>query len=98
VSEREPGAGYGQTPEAAVEYRVEVVCRMLRLSPAKLRRYEAHGLVEPRRRGRARVYDESGLQRLRRVRRLTEDLGVNLAGVGIILRLVDELAELRRRG
>ena len=53
MSEREPGAGYGQTPEAAVEYRVEVVCRMLRLSPAKLRRYEAHGLVEPRRRGRA---------------------------------------------
>lgn len=86
------------TSEVVVEYRAEVVCRMLRLSSATLRRYEAHGLVAPQRRGRLRVYDETGLQRLRRVRRLTEHLGVNLAGVEIILRLIDELAELRQRG
>jgi MerR family transcriptional regulator/heat shock protein HspR len=82
--------------ELRVEYRAEVVCRMLRLAPATLRRYEVEGLIAPQRRGRTRLYDEAALQRLRRLRRLTEHLGVNLAGAEIILRLVDELAELRR--
>ena len=87
----------GERTEVRVEYRAEVVCELLRLTPATLRRYERHGLVAPRRAGRERVYDEAALQRLRRLRRLTDDLGVNLAGAEIILRLVDELAELRAR-
>jgi MerR family transcriptional regulator/heat shock protein HspR len=72
-------------------YRAETVCQLLRLSPATLRRYERHGLVQPRRAGRASLYSEAELRRLRRIRRLTVDLGVNLAGVEVILRLVDRL-------
>lgn len=72
-------------------YRGEVVAELLRLSPAVLRRYERHGLVRPRRLGRARAYSEAELRRLRRIRRLTVDMGVNLAGVEIILRLVERL-------
>jgi MerR family transcriptional regulator/heat shock protein HspR len=100
MSARSPHPGPrldGEGTMVAAEYRAEVVCQLLRLSPAKLRRYERRGLVSPRRAGRWRVYDEAALQRLRRLRRLTEDLGVNLAGAEIILRLVDELAELRAR-
>jgi MerR family transcriptional regulator/heat shock protein HspR len=100
MSERSPRPGprpEGGETSYRVEYRAELVCQLLRLSPATLRRYERHGLVAPRRAGRRRVYDEATLQRLRRLRRLTDDLGVNLAGAAIILRLVDELADLRGR-
>jgi MerR family transcriptional regulator/heat shock protein HspR len=72
-------------------YRAETVCQLLRLSQATLRRYERHGLVRPRRAGRVSVYSEPELRRLRRIRRLTLDLGVNLAGVEVILRLLDRL-------
>ena len=72
-------------------YRAEAVYELLRLSPAALRRYERQGLVQPRRVGRARAYSEVELRRLRRIRRLTVDMGVNLAGVEIILRLVERL-------
>ncbi len=100
MSERSPHPSPlpdGEETMVVAEYQAEVVCQLLRLSPTKLRRYERHGLVSPRRAGRRRVYDEAALQRLRRLRRLTEDLGVNLAGAEIILRLVDELAALRAR-
>ena len=72
-------------------YRFEVVCQLLQLSPATLRRYERHGLVSPQRSGRASLYSDVELRRLRRIRRLTVDLGVNLAGVEIIMRLVERL-------
>lgn len=74
-------------------YRAEVVSRLLRVSPATLRRYERHGLVQPRRVGRTSLYSDVELRQLRRIRRLTVDLGVNLAGTAIILRLVERLEE-----
>jgi MerR family transcriptional regulator/heat shock protein HspR len=75
---------------------VEVAAHLVRLSPARVRRCLRAGLLRPAtmKRG-APLFGEAELARLRKIRRLIEDLGVNLAGVEIILRLVDELAALR---
>lgn len=61
------------------------------VTTTRLVRYERLGLVSPALEGRQPVYGPNELARLRKIRRLTEDLGVNLAGVEIILRLLDQL-------
>lgn len=77
-------------------YRLEVAARLAGLSPSRLRRLEAQGLVRPARMvGTRRLFGEVEVARLRRIRRLTDDLGVNLAGVEVILRLVEDLAAAR---
>ena len=77
-------------------YRLEMVAQMTGLTPARVRRLEQAGLVQPARvAGGARLYSDREVARLRRIRRLTQDLGINLAGVAVILRLTEELAELR---
>ena len=63
------------------------------ISITRLIRYERMGLVSPDRENRRPIYGATELARLRKVRRLTDDLGVNLAGAEIILRLLDRLAE-----
>jgi MerR family transcriptional regulator/heat shock protein HspR len=75
---------------------VEVASHQVGLSPTRERRCLRAGLLQPGtvERG-APLLGEAEMARLRKIRRLTEDLGVNLAGVEIILRLVDELAALR---
>jgi MerR family transcriptional regulator/heat shock protein HspR len=76
--------------------RLDAAARLVRLPPGRVRRYVRAGLVQPARvEGRAPLFGEDELARLRRIRRLVDDLGVNVAGVEIILRLVDELAALR---
>jgi len=58
--------------------------------------YERLGLIKPQRVGaKNRMYSEADLERLRRIQRLTQDMGVNLAGVEVILRLLDEIAEMQ---
>lgn len=70
--------------------------RLAGLSPAQIRRFESAGLLKPaRRRGRHRVYSTQQVVELRRIRRLNEDLGVNLAGIEVIVRLVDQLRRLQ---
>jgi MerR family transcriptional regulator/heat shock protein HspR len=60
-----------------------------------LRYYERAGLVEPARsKGRIRLYSLHDLERVRQIRRLTDDMGVNLAGVEVIMRLTDRIREL----
>ena len=60
-----------------------------------VRYYERAGLVEPARsKGRIRLYSLYDLERVRQIRRLTEDLGVNLAGVDVIMRLTDRIRTL----
>jgi MerR family transcriptional regulator/heat shock protein HspR len=77
-------------------YRIEVVAEQVGLSPARIRAFERAGLVGPAQvQGRARLYGEADLRRLRRLRRLTHDLGLNPAGVEIVARLLDELETLR---
>ncbi len=68
-------------------YMISVVSRMLRVHPQTLRLYEREGLVQPQRSKRQRLYSESDVERLNLILQLTRELGVNRAGVDIILRM-----------
>jgi MerR family transcriptional regulator/heat shock protein HspR len=78
---------------------------MLGIHQQTLRYYEREGLIQPSRsRGNIRLYSTSDINRLRQVQRLISDLGVNLAGAEVILRMSermrtmeDELQQLRAR-
>jgi MerR family transcriptional regulator/heat shock protein HspR len=83
------------TPDEAC-YVISVVARMVNLHPQTLRYYERIGLVVPARSaGNVRLYSEEDIQRLRKICRLTEELGVNLAGVDVIMRLTDTIEQLQ---
>ena len=78
-------------------YVISVAARLLGMHVQTLRYYERVGLIEPfRSRGNFRLYSEQDIERLREVKRLMEDLGVNLAGAEVILRMRDRLAELEQ--
>ena len=78
-------------------YVISVAARLLGMHVQTLRYYERVGLIEPfRSRGNIRLYSEQDIERLREVKRLMEDLGVNLAGAEVILRMRDRLAELEQ--
>jgi MerR family transcriptional regulator/heat shock protein HspR len=69
-------------------YLIGVVADMLKLHPQTLRLYERKGLIRPSRTvGHTRMYSTEDVDDIRRILRLTRDLGVNLAGVEIILRM-----------
>ncbi|MCC6790673.1 MAG: MerR family transcriptional regulator [Thermomicrobiales bacterium] len=61
-----------------------------------LRRYEEWGLVEPARSSGRRLYSEADIDRIRRVRRLVDDLGINLAGAAAVLHLRQQVIALQR--
>jgi MerR family transcriptional regulator/heat shock protein HspR len=74
---------------------ISVAARMLGVHAQTLRSYERQGLVTPSRtKGRIRLYSLEDIQRARLIRRLIEDLGVNLAGVEVIMRLTDRIQHL----
>lgn len=76
---------------------ISVVSERYDIHPQTLRMYEREGLIEPNRsRGNTRLYDDDSLKRLEAILTLTRDMGVNLAGVEVILRLRDEVEKLRR--
>ncbi len=80
-------------PEGERRYVVHVAARLVGVHPRTLRYYEERGLVE--RRGDAgRTYTEADLERLRMIRRLVDDLGVNLAGVEVILSMRERMLQL----
>lgn len=73
---------------------ISVAARMLGVQTQTLRYYEQIGLIEPARTsGNQRVFSRADIERVRRIRGFMEDLGVNLAGVEVILRLLDRLNE-----
>ena len=73
-------------------YMISVAAELVGMHPQTLRMYETKGLVRPQRTpGGTRVYSEADIERLRIVQRLTTELGLNLAGVELVLRLEDEL-------
>ncbi len=78
-------------------YMIGIAARLCNVHPQTLRQYERLGLVIPARVGaKNRLYSERDIHRVRRIQRLTQGLGVNLAGVEIILRLLDEMEESRK--
>jgi MerR family transcriptional regulator/heat shock protein HspR len=76
-------------------FLISVVAKILSIHPQTLRQYEREGLIEPGRTdGKVRLYSQRDIDRIKSILRLTRELGVNLAGVDIILRLKDRLEEL----
>ena len=79
-------------------YMISVAAELVGMHPQTLRVYEQKGLVRPKRTaGNTRLYSESDLERLRLIQRLTTELGLNLAGVELVLRLEDELRKAHAR-
>ena len=78
-------------------YLISVVAKVLNLHPQTLRQYEREGLVEPgRTEGKMRLYSERDIDRIKMILRLTKDLGVNLAGVDVILQLKEKIDEYEK--
>ncbi len=79
-------------------YVISVAARILSVKTHTLRYYERIGIIEPSRsRGNIRLYSERDLIQLRRAKTLLDDLGVNLAGVEVILRMAQHMTELQRK-
>lgn len=76
-------------------YLISVVAKILDIHPQTLRQYEKEGLIEPSRTdGKMRLYSQRDMDKIKTILKLTRDLGVNLAGVDIILRLKERMDEL----
>ncbi|MEE9400460.1 MAG: MerR family transcriptional regulator [Dehalococcoidia bacterium] len=79
-------------------YVISVAARMLGVHAQTLRYYERAGMIEPSRSaGNRRLYSTEDIDRLRRIKTLIDDLGVNLAGVEVILRMGERMAEMENR-
>ena len=79
-------------------YVISVAARMLGVQSYTLRYYEKIGIIEPSRsKGNIRLYSERDIARLRQAKTLMNDLGVNLAGIEVILRMVQRMTELQHR-
>ena len=79
-------------------YMISIAAELVGMHPQTLRIYENKGLINPKRtRGNTRLYSEADLERLRLIQRLTTELGLNLAGVEVVLRLEDELRKAHAR-
>ncbi|NOR55500.1 MAG: MerR family transcriptional regulator [Sulfurovum sp.] len=77
-------------------YLISVVATMLDIHPQTLRQYEREGLVEPSRtQGRMRLYSQRDIERMKLILRLTRQMGVNLAGVDIVLQLKGQIDEMQ---
>jgi MerR family transcriptional regulator/heat shock protein HspR len=78
-------------------YLISVVAKVLNIHPQTLRQYEREGLISPSRtEGKTRLYSQKDIDRIKTILRLTRELGVNLAGVDIILRLKEKMEEMER--
>lgn len=77
-------------------YTIGIVAQVVDLHPQTLRNYEQQGLVVPQRSGgNIRLYSQREIDRLMKINRLTQDLGINLAGVEVILNLTNQIESLR---
>lgn len=76
-------------------YVISVAARMVGLHAQSLRNYERLGLVRPgRSQGRVRLYSQSDIDRLRYIQRLVQDLGVNLAGAEVVIRMNERVRQM----
>jgi MerR family transcriptional regulator, heat shock protein HspR len=76
---------------------ISVAARLLNVHPQTLRYYERAGLISPSRsRGNIRLYSTRDIERAQQIKRLIEDLGVNLAGVEVIMKLTERIRDLEQ--
>ena len=79
-------------------FMISVAAELADMHPQTLRMYEARGLIEPKRSPKGtRLYSQSDVDRLRRIQEMTNELGLNLAGVERVLALEEQLARATRR-
>ena len=79
-------------------YGISIAAKMIGVRTHTLRYYERVGIIEPRRsQGNIRLYSNSDITLLRRAKTLMGDLGVNLAGIEVILRMLERMVELQNR-
>ena len=86
------------TTDDTPRYVISIAAMMVGIPTYTLRYYEKIGIIEPSRSGgNIRLYSDGDIAHLRRVKTLMNDLGINLAGVEIILRMAERIAELQRQ-
>ena len=100
MNERNQRRGSGSASDrqtgATVFWRLETAARIVRLPSAAVRGYVEAGVVRPARvEGEVRLFGEDELARLRKIRRLRRDLGINGAGIEVVMHLLDEIELLR---
>ncbi|MBI2873181.1 MAG: MerR family transcriptional regulator [Chloroflexi bacterium] len=79
-------------------YIISVAARLLEMHPQTLRKYERMGLVMPSRTvGKLRLYSQEDIVRLRLIKHLVEEVGLNTAGVTMVMSLLGRLTDFRRR-
>jgi MerR family transcriptional regulator/heat shock protein HspR len=78
-------------------YMISIVAKVLEVHPQTLRQYEREGLIMPgRSNGKVRLYSQRDIDEIRLVLSLTRDMGVNLAGVDIALKLKRQIAQMQK--
>lgn len=79
-------------------FAISIVSRMTGLHSQTLRYYERAGVVEPSRsKGNVRLYSLSDVEKIKQVKTLIDELGVNLAGVEVILQMIERIKEMQMR-
>ena len=87
-----------ESMDSEPRYVISIAARMLGVQTHTLRYYERIGIIEPSRsRGNIRLYSESDIAYVRQLKKLMDELGVNLAGVEVILRMAKSMNTLNRR-
>lgn len=77
---------------------ISVAARLVEMNPQTLRYYERAGLLKPiRSSGKIRLYSQREIERLRKIARLTSELGVNLAGVEVIMDLTERIEQMEEK-
>ena len=77
-------------------YHISIVAELVETHPQTLRMYERMGLVSPQRtRNNIRLYSEADVEQVRRIQHLTQEMGVNLAGVEVVFKLLGEIERMR---
>ncbi len=77
-------------------YLISVVADALNMHPQTLRKYERAGFIVPLRMGALRTYSDEDVARLRLIKHFVDDMGLNLAGVQLALKMTSELLSLRQ--
>jgi MerR family transcriptional regulator, heat shock protein HspR len=88
----------GKRKKSRAGYMISAVAELYRVHPQTLRLYERLGLLKPSRtQGNTRVYTDQDLERLEVILTLSRDLGVNLAGIEVVLNMRDKMMEMERQ-
>ena len=85
------------TPRDEPLYVISIAARIVGVHAQTLRYYERAGLVAPSRsEGNRRYYSEQDLERIRRIKSLMDDMGMNLAGAEVVIRLMERIKDLEK--